>query len=156
MSQDQDIHAQAKLLLPEICAMRKDDHDTWQDAQKTDWILQLLGQQNAPVHFSNSRRKRKFVYVTYLAPRRVSWFHKTYYAIDGKTAKFQRCSCPGEGGKCITEPVKQNMSAWGNTLCYVSNSYSVALPFKSLAEGLGRSYAKGTPRALIFKSEQTG
>lgn len=33
MFQDQDIYIQAKLLLPEMYAVRKDDQDTWQDAE---------------------------------------------------------------------------------------------------------------------------
>jgi hypothetical protein len=34
MSQEQDIYVQANILLPEICAVRKEDHDILQDAQR--------------------------------------------------------------------------------------------------------------------------
>lgn len=34
MLQDQDIHVQAKLPLPEIYVVRKDDHDTRKGAQR--------------------------------------------------------------------------------------------------------------------------
>lgn len=136
------------------------------------WLSSTLTEEaNASVHLSkifSSKswdkiaihvEKRKCAYMAHLLQKRVSWFHHIHYAIICKAqANFRDINVWGwlRGDQYILEPMKQDMSAGRNILSYISNSHCVALPFKSLAEGLWIGYAKGTLRALIFKSEQTG
>lgn len=154
MSQDQGIYVQAKCLLPEICAMRH-----MAKCSKSDWILQLLRQQNAPMHFSNSCSKKKVVYVAQLAPgKELANFIKTTIPPSVRHSHISEILMDRVGGSA-------SLSQW-NRICLPEEIfYAVHLKSQTPILRPGplrpwqRDYIEVMQKALSeheFKGEQTG
>lgn len=144
MSRDQGIYVQAKYLLPEICAMRH-----MAKCSKSDWILHFLRQQNAPMHFSNSHRKRKVVYVAHLAPgKELADFIKTTVPLSVRHSHISEIFMDRVGGSA-------SWSQW-NRICPPEEIF-YAVHLKSQTPILRSGPLSPWQRDYIeVKGEQTG